>query len=425
MILRVALLWLLLCATCASAAERFVAREIRFSGLRRTQLWVVERELRFAQGDTITTEDLLSARRRIQNLSLFSDVQVNADSGGTVLVEVAELWPIIPLAWLEFSEGQFSDILRHPDTFFDKVTAYLGVLHLNVAGSGARIHAVGQFGAASGYQIGYRTRWLAPHWPVSLRLEMENERISDRHSAVLDSSRSLRTARYEVDVATYEGAPSRVGMAVKYQGVKSEKDWPAEARHDRTAWFSPFVVLDRRDLEWYPSRGALISAGTDLVAASRFFTRSACDLRGYFPLREGSRPPLVALRFAAATSSNATPSWAHFYHGFASGLRGYSTVKSESAGYQVGSVELRFPLTRETTYDLPWVGRYGRRLPWGISGLLAVERGELTLDGQRQERLGFAGGFYFRVPYVEILEVSAASDRRGRIEYLITTGVRF
>jgi hypothetical protein len=256
-------------------------------------------------------------------------------------------------------------------------------------------------------------------------LELENQRVSDRHSAVLDSSRSLRTARYEVDVATREGAPSRMGMLVKYQGVRQEDEWPAEGRHDRTVWFSPYVALDRRDLEWYPSRGALMSARTEIVSGCGWFTRSRCDLRGYFPLRDGARPPLLALRFTAATSSNATPSWAHYYHGFNSGLRGYSTARSESATYRIGSAELRVPLTRETTYRLPWIGPYGRRLPWGVAGLLSVERGELLLDGQRGDRLGFAAGLYFRIPYFEILEVSAAADRHGNFEYLVNTGVHF
>jgi outer membrane protein assembly factor BamA len=425
MTLRSAILLLLLLASSVTAGESFVVHDIRIRGRQRTRAWVVERELRFAAGDSVTTADLAAARRRIQNLSLFSDVRLNRDTAGTVTVDVAELWPIIPLLWMEFSEGQFSDVVRHPDTFFEKVTLYAGGLHLNVAGSGARIYAVGQFGAADGFELGYRTRWLSPGLPCALRLEIENQRISDRHSAILDSSRSLRAARYELDVATREGAPSRVGMSVKYQGMKQEDVWPAEGGHDRTVWFSPYAVLDRRDLEWYPSRGALVSARSEFVRGGKFFVRSRCDLRGYVPLREGAHPPLLALRFAAATSSNATPSWAHYFFGFNSGLRGYSTDRTESATYRIGSAELRFPLTRESVYHLPWLGRYGRRLPWGVSSLLTVERGELTLDGRIRDCLGFAAGLYFRVPYFEIVEVSAASDREGNLEYLLNMGVHF
>jgi hypothetical protein len=80
---------------------------------------------------------------------------------------------------------------------------------------------------------------------------------------------------------------------------------------------------------------------------------------------------------------------------------------------------------RETTYNLRWLGRYGRRLPWGVSGVLSVERGELLLDGRRLERLGFAAGLLLRFPYVEILEISAAANRHGNVEYLVNSGVHF
>lgn len=423
--MRLAALLLLLSVSCALASQEIVVRDIELSGLRRTRRWVVERELGFAAGDTITTNELQTARRRIQNLSLFSDVQIHADSTGRVRVELSELWPLFPLVFLEFSEGQLSDVIREPDTFWDNVTVYAGAVHMNVGGNGWQTHFVSQFGAANGFEIGFETRWLAPRLPIALQVEVENQRTSDRHAAIRDSSRNLRTARYEIEVATRAGAPSRLGMLLIYYGVRQEKSWPAEGHHDRTVWFSPYAAIDRRDLEWYPSRGALAGVRTDVVTGSVFFVRSTYDLRGYFPLRESLRPPLIALRLAAATSTNHTPSWAHFYHGFNSGLRGYLNEKSESAGYLLGTAELRFPVTRETTYDLPLLGRYGKRLPWGISGMLSVERGELMLDGKRLERLGYAAGFYFRFPYFEILEISAASDRDGTIEYLVNTGVHF
>jgi outer membrane protein assembly factor BamA len=423
--MRLAALWLLFSISCAAASESFVVRDLDISGLRRTRRWVVERELHFAVGDTVTADDLQSARRRIQNLSLFSDVQVNADSTGRVIVEFSELWPVFPVIFLEFSEGQLSDVIREPDTFFDKATLFLGGIHINAGGNGWQVYSVAQLGASNGFEVGFNTRWLARRLPVFCSLELENERTSDRHSAIGDSTRSLRSARYEFEIATRAGAPSRLGMLLKYQGIRQEKDWPAEGKHFRTVWFSPYAVIDRRDLEWYPSRGALAGVRADIVTGSTFFVRSTYDLRGYIPLSEGSRPPLAAVRLSAATSTNRTPSWAHFYHGFNSGLRGYVNEKSESSGYLIGSAELRFPITRETTYNLPLLGRYGKRLPWGVNGMLAVERGELILDGERRERLGYAAGFYVRIPYFEILEISAAADRDGHLEYLVNTGVHF
>jgi outer membrane protein assembly factor BamA len=65
MTLRFAVLLLLLLLSSATASETFVVRDMRIQGLRRTRPWVVERELRFAAGDTVTADDLMAARRRI------------------------------------------------------------------------------------------------------------------------------------------------------------------------------------------------------------------------------------------------------------------------------------------------------------------------------------------------------------------------
>ncbi|RPH95873.1 hypothetical protein EHM69_02965 [candidate division KSB1 bacterium] len=407
------------------AEERMVVRHIELEGLRLTRTWVVERELRFQTGDSVSTSDLDGARRRLLNLSIFNHVEVQADSAGNVHVQLTELWPLWPVLSFEFTEGQFTDVIRDPESISEKVTIYAGAQHINFRGNAAQLFGMGQFGAAQGFQLGYRTRWLSSKRKLAVRLAFQNLRVSDRHASVLDSTRRMRDVRYGIDVSTREGAPSRLGLLLTYRGILQEDNFPAQGRHDQTVWCSPYAVIDRRDLEWYPSRGARASVGCDLVSGNIGFVRSAIDLRGYLPLSSGSRPWILALHGSAATSTSNTPAWAHFYHGFNSGLRGYHNEKSESAGYLVGAAELRFPITRETTYDLPMFGKWGQKLPWGISGMLLVEHGELTLDGRLLERLGFGAGFYIRVPYFEILELSASLNREGDTEYVINTGVHF
>jgi len=408
-----------------AARSSLVVNRVEITGLRLTREWVVTRHLGFAVGDTVSTDDLIAARKRLQNEMIFNDVRVEGDSSGVVRVRISEAWPLWPLLTLTFSEGQLSDVLSDPQEFADKVTVYAGAVHLNVGGSAGQIYAIMQAGAAQGYEAGYRTRWLAPHWPVYLGLNVQNLRVSDRHSTLSDSTRYLRDARYSILVATRQGARSRVGMELQYRGVRQESEYPAEGQRFRTVWFSPFVALDRRDSEGNPTRGAYAQVTTNLVTGNIRFVRSLYDARAYLPLSDVSRPPVLALRFTAATSNSATPSWAHFYHGFNTGLRGYLHTKSESATYRTGDVELRVPLTRESTYDVPLLGRWGRQLPWAIYGMAFAQRAELTLDGQWAQRTGFGGGFYLRVPYFHLLEVSASANRDGDVEYLVNTGISF
>jgi outer membrane protein assembly factor BamA len=418
-------LWILLIAVSSAAAQPSVVRSIDIDGLHHTRRWVVERELRFTVGDTITADQLEAARKRLQNYVIFNDVRARLDSAGTVKIAVSEAFPLWPYLTVSFSEGQITDVITEPDTFFDKATLYTGASYVNFRGEANTVFAVMQWGAAEGFSLGYRTRWLAPRLPLSVEMDVENLRISDRRAAVLDCTRYLRNAQYSLDVATRQGAASQVGLWLAYRGVKQEDRYPAEGRRFRTVWAAPHVTLDRRDLEWYPTRGAYASVWCDLAGGDVRFIRSRYDLRGYFPLIKRARPPLLALNFTAATSSSGTPSWAHFYSGFDTGPRGYLNAKTEAAGYLSAAAEFRFPVTREMKYNVRLLGRYGRRWPLSVLGALFVQRAQYTLNGRRFDRLGGGGGLYLRVPFVHIVEFSWAVNRDGETEFGIKTGVEF
>jgi outer membrane protein assembly factor BamA len=421
------IVWILvfLLSACAAAQDHWIVRGIEYQGLRHTRQWVARRELRFAVGDTISTLDLAAARKRLLNLPIFNSVDVSADSSGYVAVKVVEGWPLWPALTLDFSEGQLSDVLKDPASFSDRVTVKAGAAHLNFRGSGATVYAVAQFGAANGFDVGYRTRWLAPGWPLALRMNMQNLRVLDRHSSVMDSTRHLRDVQYTVNVATREGAPSRLGMQVMYHAVIEENLWPAQGRTMRTLLMTPYVIIDRRDLEWYPTRGGFATVVGDFSTGDAKFIRSRGDLRGYFALSASRFSPVLAMRFSGATSTSSTPAWAHYYYGFNLALRGYHGVQSESANYLTGDMEFRFPLSRESTYDLPYLGSYGKRLPWGVYGMVYAQRTELILDGRRDERFSFGAGFYIRVPYVQIVQVSCEFNRRGHYQLSATNDISF
>lgn len=423
--MRRAFLAVLLITAAAAAQEAFVVRDVAIHGLRRTRRWTVERELGFSAGDTLTPQELVRAGNRIRNLSVFNDVSAAHDSGGTVTVNVAEVWPLFPLFTVNLAEGQISELLSDPQIFFEKVTLYAGAGHLNFRGNADRVFVLAQFGAAEGIAAGYRTRWLSPAVPLELATDVENLRISDRRAAVADSSGHLRNVKYVLTVGTRRGAQSRVGLETAYRAVRGATRYPDTRPRVRTLWVSPFVVVDHRDLEWYPTRGAYFKTIVDRAGGDAEFTRVRSDLRGYLPLSGGSQPPSLALRLAVATASASTPYWWHYYFGFNSGLRGYSSVKSESSRYVRGDVELRFPLTRESTYDVPLLGRYGRRWPFGIHGVLFAQRSQLVLDDALDERAAVGGGMRFRMPYVELLELAGAVNRDGKSDFTLTTGIEF
>ena len=416
---------LLLFGQILFAAEQFVVSDVQIQGLKRTHSWIILRELEFSIGDTVSQNELILAEKRLQNLTFLNSVSLHADSGGTVIVDVREAWPILPLLTINLTEGTVTDILKSPHSFFKKATIFAGVGHLNFRGSGSMALAYAQLGAAQGLSFEYHTRCLSPHIPLAVDAGISNLRALDREWSVRDSTAYLRSANYFLSVATRAGAPNRLGLRLQYLGIEKETPLPHQPRRTRTFWLSPFVIMDRRDLEWYPSRGVFARVGADFTGGDKQFVRSQYDLRGYFPFSKRSRSPLLALRFYGATSTSSTSGWAEYFWGFSSALRGYTGIQSQSAGYLVGDVEFRFPITREKTYNAPFIGSYGERWPFGIYGLVFAQRAELQRDGRRDERGAIGGGLHVRLPYVQILEIAIAINRDGDTEYEINTGVSF
>jgi outer membrane protein assembly factor BamA len=427
---RTAVFALLLCAAAAFGADSFVVSRIEIDGLRRTRRWVVERELGFAVGDTIGPKDLRQARNRLENLSIFNSVTVTSNRAGAVKVVVPELWPLWPVLGLAISEGKATDALTNPRDFFKHATLTAGGTYINSFGTAAKTYAVFNIGATQGVDLQYGTRWLSPSFPYAVNLGFLNVRETTNRVSHTDSLRFLQNVQISADVSTHQGAPSRVGLRLRYWGVHVETGQPSGAflpdlKRYRTFWFNPYVILDRRDLEWYPSRGAYSETHLQLVTGNSKFVLSSSDLRGYFAFSEAERPPTLALRVVAGTSTQSTPRWAHFFYPFRMNLRGYSGLPGEAANFMVGSAELRYPLGPETTYTVPYIGHYGKNWPWGVSALLFGQIGELSLAGHRVQRNSVGGGFYFRVPYVEILNTSATVRDDGKLEFAMSTGVSF
>jgi outer membrane protein assembly factor BamA len=420
------LLLLFVCCGVAFSAESFVVQRIDVAGRKYTKAWVIERELQFAVGDTVDDKVLEAARKRLLSLGVFNDVTISDDSTGTVALTISEPWPILPLLGVELAEGQFSELFTDPREFYKKVVIHAGISDYNFRGNGGSLYGIAQLGAAQGFAVSYQTRWFSPRFPYAVRYGYRNLRIGDRHASVLDSSRHLRDIRAYFQVATRVGAPSRIGLELRHEEVSPEEVYANEAKKVwRSFWFTPFVVLDRRDLEWYPSRGARAEVRTDLAFGTEDFVRSFADLRGYFPLSDATRPSVLALRLQGATSTSSTPVWAHFYHGFDEGFRGYRADKTESSGFLVGDAALRVPLTRESFYDVPLLGKYGRHWPFGIFSEWFMQGGELQIDKSRTPMFAGGTGLLFRFPYVQFVEFAYTVNRDGQTSLDLSLGIPF
>ncbi len=409
---------------CAVSSMRAVQiTGIQVEGRRWTRAWVIERELAIAVGDTLNSEALTTTRNRLLNLGLFNRVDVLADSDGTITIRLAEAWHVWPLLSVNLEETQISELFENPRRFFEGTSIDLGAVDLNFLGSGANLLLLARMGTSRGGAVSYHTRWFSRGIPLSVRAHLRNLRMANRHAAVLGLSRSLDDKRAEVQIGTREGRHAQFGVKLRYEDVREEPLWAgAAAPKDRVGQVGLFFAIDHRDVEWYPSKGSYVWLESNYVGGDRHYFRSEADGRAFWPVTQGVRPVVLALRLRGATASQGMPPWGRWFFGFNTGFRGYRTEKSEADGYLSGTAELRFPLTRIAYIDLPLGDRF-QNLPFGLNGLVFAERTELRLGCHRAELMAVGVGLGCRVPYVNIMEVDFAVTAEGVGEIGATIGM--
>jgi outer membrane protein assembly factor BamA len=409
----------------AQDEPRFQVAEIVLIGNQVTKPWVIERELHFDVEDSVSASDLDAARLRLLSLELFNNVHVDYDEEGVVTVQVSEQFRFIPVTGASAVEGSFGDALKDPGRIMDIVVFTAGVADINHRGNGGMVGVLTEFGARTGFSVQYKTRWLSPRKPIALHFGLYSMRISDRHASVQNISRRLENRGAFFDVATRRGAPSRLGLVLRYDHIQDPVDaFSPGARYD-VAWISPYVILDRRNLEWYPTNGFFARGDIDFASGKSAFVRSRAALSIYRPLTRGKRPLLIAARGIGGTLQDNTPTWGRYFFGFYDKLRGYASVQTEAANYLAGEIEMRFPISPEYVFDVPFVGRYGDDIPFWVGGGLFFQRAQTQLAGLRDDVYAYGAALHFRFPYVQILEASVARNRDDDIDVVFETGIRF
>lgn len=90
-----------LASLCAQSVDDslFVVKEIRISGNDITKEYVIRREMKLHDGDTLRQEVIKRDKDRIYNLGLFNKVDIEysvEDKQATVFVVVSERWYLLP-----------------------------------------------------------------------------------------------------------------------------------------------------------------------------------------------------------------------------------------------------------------------------------------------------------------------------------------
>lgn len=409
-------------AQAASEADTLRIRRFLFVGNDKTREEILRREMKLREGDRFDADQLEADRQAIQNLRLFTRVEVHplpADDAVDVLIIVSEQWFLFPYLILTTNERSW-----------EKLSYGAGVSHHNVAGRNIRLNGSFWLGYNPGGKLSYTNPWIRGTRNLFLQASLYSNRISNKNLDLPDFNEQHQGMTLAVGkrwgIHTYLSAEAGYRRVETPAGIPAalSKDGVDQLAHVGLKW-----VYDHRDLHAYPRNGWFLSMqAADYNLAQ--FRKYGVDLRRYHPLYGGFS---LAMRAAASLSAGRLPPYERYFIGYEERIRGHFTEQQEGNQRLVGGMELRFPLLAVRYFDLSDgaspLAAYMNNLPFGLSGGIFWDTGAMwnRLEDRRSIAFqhGFGLGLHVHLPYADLVRLEYAFDQKGRPEWILDLYVWF
>lgn len=130
-----------------SAKGQIVIRSITIKGNNKTKDYIIQRELPFKIGSTVSTDSLASlislAQYQIFNTSLFNEAKVESimvdSTTADVLIHVKERWYLFPLPYFRWVDRNFSQWWNQQNRSLDRVNYGMNFRQSNFSGNNDRL----------------------------------------------------------------------------------------------------------------------------------------------------------------------------------------------------------------------------------------------------------------------------------------------
>jgi outer membrane protein assembly factor BamA len=404
-------------------ADSTLIETILFVGNDRTREEILMREMQLRAGDPFDARIAEEDRQRIENLQLFTRVELEVlpSSNGVILLYLlSERWYLFPYPLLFIHDRDWS-----------KLSYGAGLRHENFRGRDISFSGSFWLGYNPSVNISYFDPWIHGRYRLALSAQAfysETENLSPDYNGFIE-----RHTGVSFGLSKRFGYYTRAGVSAGYQAVRL----PAELGLTRSAdgvdlitQLSASFSYDDRDYSAYPRRGWYLDSGValKLVAAASDYLFAAFELRRYQPLPGGM---ILAGRTRIDWSSGRVPIHNRLYIGYSERIRGHFSEVLEGEGRLLAGAELRWPIIRQRFYNLVEEGKSGylRNLPFALHGALFYDAGlmagEAWSRGTLRRRGGFGTGLAVQLPYVELLRFERAWDLAGRGEYIFDMKVWF
>ena len=377
-------------------------------GYRKTREYVIRREIRSKIGEPLDVEVLDADVIRLRNLSLFSQVRVDADQrddGVHVEFQLKESPPVIPYPAMAFTEENGFSI-------------GVGLSASNVTGRDVSLSGRALFGGTNNYNALLRYPWITGNHVEAGLLAAHVERKDEvrEFNETSDEFLPWVGTYFAGDSGRFKAGPRFFRMKSDVPGITLSPD-----NEDQLYSLGLSVGWDTRDSWNLPRHGWLNEllvwkTGGALGGDGDFWTVTF-DVRRFQKLNERDTLVLASL---LTLQPGEVPEYYRYYLGGANTIRGYSVEDSKELSGKnqyLGTVELRHILMPPRRFDFfdKWSFRLGLELAalgdigiaWDTSNQFASDRLRggvgiglrLLHPGAGMTRLDFAwspeGGFQF------------------------------
>jgi outer membrane protein assembly factor BamA len=413
------------------ATFSFVVDTIVVQGTRVTKPFIITREMTIQAGDTVTDAEIEENRKRIENLGLFTRVEIIPQVGAfdrtpllkrnILMVRVTEEWYILPLPFWH-KEGDD----------FNKITYGLQYLHRNFRGRNERIAASVWTGAQTGYQVSYSNPWFAGKgtWGCAADAYRTIRKVSNAEYRELDAE--LNTSGGRASVQRRFGLDTRFTAIVGFSRLRANYSDLMVSNQGFDDWVSTGIVFlsDRRDLYEYPSKGwfHLVNIYWDLLLNRPNSSTEMTSISGSLEIRHYRQLPLSMIaceRGLIRLRNGLVPLYRRYLLGQDTdpSIRGWRGDAEEGEGLFLGSLELRRPLFNIRYFSwesAPVFRRYFRNLKYGLSAGLFLDLGQVWFEpgaaSWKRFQAGWGAGLHFHLPYVEVIRLDAGWSSESRFQ---------
>ena len=409
-----------------------IVDSIYIKGTETTKNYIVEKELTFSLGDTLTPEVAKYNKERIYSLGIFNHVDVypiTLDKKNIVIISVEEGWYIYPVPFVELRDNDW------------KKLSYGAILVVkNFQGKNETLSLSG----ALGYNPFLRLRYVDPYFikdeNILINLTANYGTVANKSNIAALLYRGEFDQKFisgSVEIGKRFGLFNRLSLTLGYTYVETPVYVKGISASDSRIDHSPSIAAaysyDTRDLAQFPKSGLLGAASIEFKGLGvdginyqilrfdfREYMKLIGDLHGKWRLT------------TRLTGGKLIPYYDLSYIGFDERIRGHYSEQLEGNNYYIGSLELYYPLLKDINIDLNFIPIIPKELLSYRVALYTEVFGDVGTTKFRGETLlmndlrsGYGGGITLLILPYNVVRLEVGLDEYLNTEFIFNVSASF